>query len=348
MMDRWVPPFLGRRRGWMLLCQAFLCFFIAVMASLSPETHPKFLLMIAAVVVFFSASQDIAVDAYRTDLLTAEQRPMGAAMFVNGYRIALLISGGLSLVLADYFGWHFAYAIMGLLMGIGIIATLFGPETNSVVPPKKLWDCTVVPFIDFLSRPYAIVILLFILFYKLGDAFAGSLTSAFLIRKVQMSLTEIGTLMKITGFFGTIIGTLIGAFLMPKLGWYRSLMLFGLLQALSNLVFIPLIWIGPNYLLAGTALFTDNLCGGMGTTAFMGLLMALCNHRYTAFQYALLSSLSAVGRVFISPVAGVIAESYGWETFFLSSLLFAAPGLLLLMWFGHDFKWDYSEAKVQA
>lgn len=348
-MDRWIPPFLGRRRGWMLICQGALCVLIALMATLSPETEPKFLLGVAALVVFASASQDISVDAYRTDLLKTDERPMGAAMFVNGYRIAMLVSGGLTLVLADFFGWHAAYSMMAALMGIGIFASLIGPEPDEIKnPPKKLWDCAVVPFIDFLSRPYAVWLLIFIVCYKLGDAFAGSMTSAFLIREVHMSLTEIGTLMKVTGFIGTIVGTTLGAILMPRLGWFGSLFLFGILQASANLLFIPLIWWGPNYFFATSALFMDNVSGGMGTTAFMGLLMALCNHRFSAFQYALLSSLSAVGRVFISPLAGLIAQNYGWETFFLSSLLFSAPGLLLLVWFRNDFIWDYSEIKSTA
>lgn len=346
LMDRFIPPFLGRRRGWIVLCQLALCIFIVTMACLTPEETPRLLLAIACIVAFLSASQDIAIDAYRADLFKPNERAMGAAMAVNGYRIAMLISGGLALVLADHFGWRFAYLTMASLLAINIIASFFGPEPERTsAAPKRLWDCTVTPFVDFLSRPQAIAILCFVVLYKLGDAFAGSMCQTFLIRKVQMSLSEIGTLIKISGFVGTIIGTVLGAYWVPKLGWLRALFLFGILQAFANLLYMPLIWTGPNYLVAGTAIFMDNLCGGMGTAAFVGLLMGLCNPKFTAFQYALLSALSSVGRVFISPVAGGIANTYGWETFFISSLLFAIPGLILIFWIKNDFNWNTSEAQ---
>lgn len=332
IMDRYIPPLLGRRRGWILLCQALLALTIASMALFSPANEPTLLMVLACVVAFLSASSDIAIDAYRVDLLQPKERALGAAMAVNGYRIAMLISGGLALVIADHWGWKITYLFMAGLMIIGVITALLGPEPPvQVTPPKKLWDCTVQPFVDFMSRSQAFWILVFIVFYKLGDAFAGNLISTFLIRKIQMSLTEIGTLVKFSGFFGTILGTIIGALWVPKLGWYRSLILFGIAQALANLVYLPLIWTGPNYFLAGSAILLDNIFGGMGTAAFVGFLMGLCNPKFTAFQYALLSALSAIGRTFIGPIAGFIAQTLGWETYFMSSLLFAAPGLLLLI-----------------
>lgn len=345
-MDHFIPPFLGRRRGWILLCQLALCVFIVLMAFFSPEENPKLLLGMAFIVVFLSASQDIAIDAYRADLFKPEERAMGAAMAVNGYRIAMLVSGGLALILADFLGWRFTYCAMAALLGMNIIAAFLGPEPERVgTAPKHLVDCIVQPFFDFMSRPQALLILLFVPLYKLGDAFAGSMCQTFLIRKVQMSLSEIGSLIKISGFVGTIAGTLLGALWVPKLGWFRSLYLFGVLQALANLLYMPLIWTGINYPIAGAAIFADNFFGGMGTAAFVGLLMGLCNPKFTAFQFALLSALSLVGRVFISPVAGKIADSFGWEAFFISSLFFAVPGLLLLFWIKNDFNWNTTEAQ---
>lgn len=334
VMDRYVPPFLGRRRGWILLCQIFLAIAIACMALFSPNEQPNMIMILAGLIAFLSASSDIAIDAYRVDMLTPKERPLGAAMSVNGYRIAMLISGGLALVIADVWGWKYAYLLMAGLLSIGVIATFIGPEPEvQVSPPKRLWDCTVLPFKDFLTRPHAIWILIFIVFYKLGDAFAGNLISSFLIRAIHMSLTEIGTLVKFSGFLGTIFGTILGAIWIPKLGWYRSLIIFGIIQALANLIYLPLLWIGPNYILAGSAIFFDNFFGGMGTAAFIGFIMGLCNPRYTAFQFALLSALSAVGRTFIGPIAGYVAQTFGWEIYFSASLLFATPGLLLIWMF---------------
>ncbi len=331
MMDRWVPPFLGRRRGWILICQLLLCAFIAGMTLFTPDAHPKVLFFLACLVAFFSASQDIVVDAYRTDVLDPEQRPMGAAMAINGYRIAMLVSSGLALIIAHHWGWKVSYLLMAGLMGISAIATVFGPDPKVVVtPPKKLWDCTVLPFLDFLKRPQAVWILFFIVFYKLGDAFAGALSQTFLIREIHFNLAEIGVMHKSMGFLGTIFGTLSGALLIARFGWFRGLLTFGVLQAISNLIYMILMWTGPDYFIAAFSILLENYCGGMGAAAFTGLIMALCNSKFSAFQYALLSSLSAIGRVFIGPLAGFIANDYGWTAYFMSSVVLAIPGLVLL------------------
>ena len=334
LMDRWSPPFLGRRRGWIAICQLLLCLCILWMAFLNPNTHPHILFWLAAAIAFLSASQDIAIDAYRADILQPDERPMGAAMAINGYRIAMLVSGGLALVIADHVGWKNMYFVMASLMGIGILATVLGPnpEEQRSVAPRTLWDCTILPIVDFLKRSQALWILLFIVFYKLGDAFAGALTQTFLLRAIKMSLSEVGSLVKLLGFLGTILGTTMGAWYVPKLGWFKALFIFGILQALSNLSYLILLYTGPDYIVAGSAIFFENFCGGMGAAAFTGLLMGLCNIRFTAFQYALFSSLSAVGRVFIGPVAGIIAQ-YGWFEYFMASLVFSIPGLLLLCLF---------------
>lgn len=336
IMDRWVPPFLGRRRGWMLICQLALSITLSIMAFCTPEANSadaQYLFMLACLMAFFSASQDIAVDAYRTDVLKPDERPIGAALFVNGYRIAMLVSGALPLILAEYFSWKFAYLSMSVFMIIGIVSTFLAPEPDlKVTPPKNFLECTVTPFLDFFKRPYAIMVLIFIVAYKLGDAFAGAMVQPFLIREIQFSLTEIGTLVKLMGFLGTVAGTLLGGFLMSRINYFYSLLLFGILQMIANLAYWPLLWTGHNISVAGGAIFLDNLCGGMGTVAFFALLMGLCNPRFTAFQYALFSALSAVGRVFVGPLAGKIAEVQGWESFFQASIMFSIPGLLLLLW----------------
>ncbi len=330
VMDRFVPPFLGRRRGWILICQLLLCLGIGSMVFFTPVSHPKILFAMACIIAFISASQDIVVDAYRTDILEPEERAIGGAMGQNGFRIAMLISGGLALTIADHLGWRFTYLFMTALMAANIIVTLLSPEPKEVLTPRTLRDGVVLPFADFLKRPQALWILLFIVFYKLGDAFAGSLNQTYLMREIHMSLTEIGILVKLVGFFGVVFGTISGGLMVIRLGWFRSLLIFGLLQAITNLAYMPLMWTGSNYLIAGFALLIENFCGGMAAAAFAGLLMNLCNARFSATQFALFSSLATIGVSFIKPIAAMVAEEYGWISYFMGSLALSVPGILLL------------------
>jgi len=333
VMDRFVPPALGRRRGWMLITQASLVLGIVAMAVGSPREAPVALGAIALLVAFASASQDIVIDAYRTDVLREEERGLGAAVFVTGYRIAMLVSGALALILSERIGWKNSYLLMAALMGIGIATTLFGPEPEvRVVPPKTLREAVFSPLTEFFSRRKSVALLLLIVLYKLGDAYAGTLTTAFLLRGVGFTPTDVGTLNKGLGLVSLIVGAMFGGTWMVRLGLYRALLLFGALQAVSNLSFMVLSWVGKSY---GMLVFTiafENLCGGMGTAAFVALLMALCDHRYTATQYALLSSLAALGRIFVAPSSGFLVESVGWGVFFLFTALSALPGLGVLAW----------------
>jgi len=330
ILDRFVPPFLGRRRGWILIFQGLLCITLMSMSFFSPGTQPSTLFALACLLAFFSASQDIAVDAYRTEILHTQERTLGASMVVSGYRVAMLISGGMALIMADHFGFSVTYFFMGSLLGISVIATFLGPNPDSVIVPRTLRESLVVPFLEFLSRPKSLLILLFVICYELGNAFASSLISPFLMRKLQMSLTEIGTLVKFSGFMGVILGSLLAGVLAMRWNIYRAMLVFGIFQALGNLGYFALLWTGPNYWAVGSVIFLDNFTGGMGQAALVGYLMSLCNPKFTAFQYATLSSLGVLGRVYIGPLAGYIAESYGWESYFISSLILSIPGLVLL------------------
>ena len=333
LMDRFVPPLLGRRRGWMLVTQLLLVVGIALMGTQSPKASIMALACIAIVVAFCSASQDIAFDAYRTDVLRKEERGAGAAVSVLGYRLAMLVSGGLALVLADSFlGWQATYWLMAALMFIGIIATWFAPEPELLAPPPRTLDEAVVgPMKDFFSRDGAVFVLVLIVLYKLGDAFAGSLSTAFLIRGVGFSATEVGAINKILGLIATIIGALAGGALMTRLSLYGALMLFGVLQAVTNLGFWFLAVTPKAYWSMATIVGLENLAGGMGTAAFVAFLMTLCRVRYSATQFALLSALAAVGRTYLAgPLSGVMVESFGWANFFIVTVLIALPGLVLL------------------
>lgn len=331
IMDRYVPPLLGRRRGWIVVMQLLLMLAIAIMGSLNPAAAPWALAGLAIIAAFASSSQDIVIDAYRTELLKPVERGMGAAASVLGYRLAMLVSGALALIIADQIGWNETYYVMAGLMGLCVLATLWGPEPDvEVQPPKTMTEAVVEPFREFFSRRGAWLLLLLIVLYKLGDAFAGSLTTAFLIRGVDFTPTEVGAINKGMGLFATLIGVVIGGGLMIRLGLYKSLLVFGILQAVSNLNFMWLAAVGKNYLLMAMAVGVENLAGGMGTAAFVALLMSLCNARFTASQYALLSALSAVGRVYVGPASGYLVEMWNWTTFFGFTFLMALPGLILL------------------
>jgi len=335
LVDRYAPPWLGRRRGWMVLMQVLLAFGILAMGWLSPGQNLLPLALIAVFVAFCSATQDIAFDAYRSDVLHKDERGAGAALSVLGYRLAMLVSGGLALILADqWLGWSTTYMLMGGLMLLAAVASFWAPEPE--VPaqtPRSLTQAVIEPFNEFFSRPEAVTVLVLIVLYKLGDAFAGALSTTFLIRAAGYTATEVGTVNKLLGLAATIVGALAGGALMAWLGLYRSLMLFGVLQAISNLGFW-LISVGPHSIwLMAAGVGIENLCGGMGTAAFVALLMGLCNQQFSATQFALLSALSAVGRTYLAgPLTPPLVQYAGWPTFFLLTVLIALPGLLLLHW----------------
>jgi len=333
LMDRFVPPWLGRRRGWILITQICLMLGIALMSMFSPQQVPFLIAVIALMIAFTSASQDIVIDAYRTDVLREKERGAGAAVFVFGYRLAILISGAFALILSEHINWNNTYLLMSSVMLIGIFSTLVAPEPDKVVePPKNLKDAVIGPMKNYFQRRYALLILLLIILYKLGDAYAGSLTTAFLIRGVGFSAGDVGTINKGFGLACTIGGAFLGGAIMVKLGLFKSLLLFGVFQAVSNLSFMLLAYIGKNYEMFVFAIAFENLSGGMGTSAFVALLMSLCNSRFSATQYALLSSLAAIGRIFISPTSGFLVESVGWAAFFFITTLVALPGLAILLW----------------
>ncbi len=333
-MDRYVPPFLGRRRGWLLVTQLALAAAIAFMGTLSPVDSAWLLGGAALTVAFLSASQDIVFDALRADWLERDERGAGAAVSVLGYRIAMLISGAGALILADqWLGWQATYWLMAALMGVGMVATWFvlEPEVKGGAP-KTLDAAVVQPFAEFFTRKGAIALLVLVVLYKLGDAFAGNLTTTFLLRGPGFSLTEVGAIHKCFGLAATILGALAGGALMAKMRLYRALLIFGVLQAITNLGFMLLAASGKSYALMVTVIGLENLCGGMGTAAYVALLMALCDRRFSATQYALLSALSAVGRVYVGPAAGYLVAGFGWIQFFFFTFLIALPGLALLVW----------------
>lgn len=331
LIDRYVWPFLGPRRGWMLVTQLGLLFGIALMSQFNPLSAPLILAAIAVSVAFVSATQDIVIDAYRTELIPPEERGLSVSFFVGAYRVAMIISSGFAFIIADHIGWESTYLIMAGLMGVGILTTLSAKEPNHIARhPNSIFDAFIHPFTEFMRRPAAIYLLLAIVFYKFGDAFIAKMTSAFFLKGLGFSLTEVGTIMKMGGWVSGLLGAFVGGWLMLHMRLITALISFGFLQAFSNLLFLWLAVVGKNTIAMTIVVVVENFCSGLGIAAFIALLMGLCNPRYTAAQYALFSALSAVAREFLGPVSGMLVDGYGWEVFFTMTFIFSFPGMFFV------------------
>jgi len=330
VMDRFTLPFLGRRRGWLLIAQIALIGSIAGLGFTSPGQNPWIFAFAAFLVTFFSASQDIVIDAYRREDLSDEELGLGSALYINGYRIGMLLAGGGGLIMADHMSFTVVYLIMAACLIPAVVTTLLTPEPKITAGvPKSMKEAVVGPLKDYFSRNAAILILAFILLYKIGDSMASAMTIPFYL-DIGFSMTEIGTVGQIFGFGATILGALVGGVLMLRLKINRSLWVFGFLQAISTAGFALLARIGHNIpALAGVIAF-ENLSSGMGTAAYVAFMASITNKKFTATQYALLSSLMGVPRVFASAPTGYFAKLFGWEIFFIFCTLIAIPGMLLL------------------
>lgn len=330
IMDRYTPPWLGRRRGWILITQVLLAASVFILGLCSPVSMPWLVAALAVMIAFFSASQDIVVDAYRADVLRERELGAGAATTVVGYRVALLVSGALAMILSDHLSWHMVYSFMAAIMLCGTFFTLWAPEpAERVVPPKSLREAVWQPLISYFRRSGAVEMLFFIMVYKLGDAIAGAMTTPFLL-DLGFTRTDVGTVNKAFGLMSTILGALAGGSIVARIGVNRSLWIFAFLQAFSNLAFTGLALLGKNYPAMVAAIGLENICGGMGTAAFVAFMMSLCDKRFTATQYAMLTSFMAISRVLAGVPTGLMVHSLGWPMFYSVSVLGALPGILLL------------------
>ncbi len=328
---------LGRRRGWILATQILLVASIIMLGLADPTLNPWNTAIAALVVAICSASQDIVIDAYRVEILTPEQQKIGAGMVQFGYRFGMLASGAGALALADHVSWEMTYFIMAALMAVCALPILFmtEPEASREVSKfsTKHWlhDYVFSPFTDFMTRRNWLLILLFIMLYKLGDAFLGIMTNPFLL-EIGFSKTDIAVVVKSYGLAATLIGLALGSMMSLRFGTVKTLMICGIGHALTNLMFLVQARVGADINILALGISLENLSGGMTASAFVAFISALCHTRYTATQYALLSSLAAMGRTWLTTAAGWTADSFGWEVFFIISVLLAAPGLVIL-WF---------------
>ena len=350
LLDRYALPWLGRRRGWMAVTQIGLLLVIAALGLFSPQADLPTISVLAALLAFVSATQDIVLDAYRRELLPDHELGLGNSVHVNAYRIAGLVPGSLSLILADHLPWGEVFAITSLFMLPGLAMTLMVSEKVSHGgTPKTLREAVVEPFREFVGRAgwrEAALVLAFVFFYKLGDSLCTALATPFYL-DMGFAKSEIGLVAKHAGLWPAVIGGLLGGLWMVRLGINRALWLFGIVQLVSIFGFAWLASLGPNQAVGPTQLAQlalvigfEALGVGLGTAAFVAFIARATNPLYTATQYALFSSLAAVPRTLINSGAGYLVEQMGWFAFFLVCVTLAVPGMLLLIrvapWRGDD------------
>lgn len=334
LMDRWRAPLLGPRRGWLLITQMLLIGAIAGLGVAGPFVGVWGIGVAALVIAFFSASQDIVADGYRTDLLNPAERGYGAAIFVTGYRLAMVATGaGASILVGQgWLSWSGAYLLMAGVMGVGLFGTIFAEEPDHPPQqPQTLHSAIVPPFREFLSRSDGALVLLFVVLFRLPDSLAGTMTVPFLL-DIGVTDTQIGLYRNAMGVGTTILGTMLGGAIVGWIGLRASLWVFGLLQAVSNLGFLILALTGAKLGVLVSVLFVENLCGGFAVAGFFVFLMSQCHREFTVTQYALLSSLMAIMGVVMGSWTGLAAKMLGWQGFFVISIAASIPAMALL-WF---------------
>ncbi len=333
-MDKYVLPFLGRRRGWMLLSQVGLLLSIASFGFFDPKISLLSIAIIALFVAFFSASQDIVIDAYRRELLPDKELGFGNSIHVNAYRVSGLIPGSLALILADSMEWKFVFLIVSAFMGVGIILTFFITEPNLSSKPRTLTEAVVEPFKEFINRKGlkgAFLILAFMFLYKIGDNMATALATPFYL-DMGFTLSEIGIIAKNATLWPAIIGGILGGLLMIKIGINRALWIFGFVQIFTILGFVFLAQAGNDKIVLAIVISLEYLGVGLGTAAFVAFIAKSTHPKYTATQLALFTAFASLPRTFANSIVGFIVESFGWQNFFIICTIIAIPGIILLFW----------------
>ena len=336
---------LGRRRGWALVIQVPLALAILALGATDPKSAPGLVALVAVIVAFLSASQDIVIDAFRIELLTPEEQGAGAAATQWGYRVGMMASSFGALYLAEFGGWQTAYTVMAALMGVGMATILLTPEpvASAALPPplpgasrgERVWrwlrEAVIGPFADFMTRPGWLLIVVFVVLFKFGDALAGVMANPFYVA-MGFTRIEVANISKFFGVIATLAGLAAGGAVVFRLGLYRALLIGGILQMVSNLMYVLQSVVGHDVWLLTLTIGIENFTGGIGSAAFVAYLSSLCNVAFTATQYALLSSLATVGRTTLSAAGGWLADRFDWAPFFALTTLAALPGVLMILW----------------
>tara|TARA_B100000029_G_scaffold140674_1_gene135867 strand:- start:501 stop:1748 length:1248 start_codon:yes stop_codon:yes gene_type:complete len=340
IFDRYIINSLGRRRGWLVVIQVILIISIIGLGMTNPSLSAFNVAVLALLVTFFSASQDIIIDAYRRESLLDEEQTLGASAYVLGYRIGALAAGAGGLILADYISYQLVYIFMAAVMFIGVFATMIADEPLQEEEPKSLRDAIINPFTEFFNRKgynSAILILMFILLYKVGDTMAHSLSTNFYL-DIGFTKSQIGTVVKIFGLVATLIGAFLGGLISLRIGLYKSLIIFGLFQAVATLGFAVLAAMGNYISLLMIVISLENLAAGMGYTAYLAFIANMTNKEFTATQFALMTALMSIPRTFFSGSSGYLVELMDWEIYFIFCSLIAIPALIILMKIKQDIK----------
>ena len=330
VFDFYSLPFLGRRRGWLLVIQLTLVLAIISMGLADPVKTPVLLVISAIAVTFFSASQDVIIDAYRREDLSDKELGLGSAFYINGYRLGMLLASGGGMIMADHMSFNTVYLIMAVCMTPGIITTIMCKEPDTVHRKStNFYNAVLDPLKDYFTRKGAIHIILFILLYKVGDTMASFMTTPFYL-DIGFTKTEIGAVVKLFGLWAIVAGTIVGGTLMLRIGIIKALFIFGFLQAASTACFAALSFTGPSLCVLACVIAFENFSGGMGTSAYTAYMASITNKRFTATQYALLSGLMGIPRVITSAPTGFMVEFTGWPAFFLLCSVIAIPGIILI------------------
>ena len=332
LMDRFQPLGLGRRRSWLLITQVALIGALLALSMADPRSDLTLLAVCSFFVAFVSASQDIAVDAYRIEAVSDEEQGLASSLYILGYRFGMLIAGAGALFIADHIPWRETYWVMAGFVSIGVLTTLISPEPETGVrAPRTLSDSVIGPLKDFFTRDKVAVILLFVLLYKIGEQMASEMYPVF-FRQIGFTKTEIAMASKMVAIWSMIAGGLVGGTLIMVLNLYRSLLIFAVLQGVAILLFSILAGVGANLALLATAVGIENFTSGMASAAYMAFMAAQTNRRFTATQFAILSSLMGVPRVIFNSATGFMAAHLGWTMFFVACTLITIPGMVMLPW----------------
>ncbi len=334
ILDRYSIPFFGRRRGWILIMQALLVAVLMTIGIFDPSSNKAAIAAMAVAIAFFSATQDIVVDAYRREIASDLELGFATAVYINGYRIAMLVSGGVALGLADFMPWAQVYQIMAVVMLACMAVTFFAPEPKVTRTPQKLSEAVVSPFVEFFTRTTfgdGLIILLFILFYKAGDQMASVMTMTYYGKAGGFSNLEIAGVVKGFGIWASLAGAFLGGLAILKIGINKALWIFGFFQAASTACFVALLYFPHNLIALGAIVSFENITGGMGTAAYSAYMASMTNRKFTATQFALLTSIMSLPRNYFGAPTGYIAENYGWEFLFYFCTFAAIPGMLLLL-----------------
>jgi len=351
LLDRYsILPRLGKRRGWIFLMQGLLLVGFNFMAWLSPTTHPLSMAVLALILAIFSSTQDACIDAHRTESLPKNEHAMGAFLAVFGYRMALLVSGGLALVMAANLGWAVTYRSMGFLMTLGMVATIISPEKSLPMPKHMtLKDFLIGPLNDLFARKNVVALLVFIFMYKLGEAFTtttSGIVMPFFIQGLGIPLQTIGYVNKVLGVLSILGGGFIAGLLMLRWTLYQSLFVFGLVQAATNCLFIALAMVGKNFTLFALAVISDNFAAGMGSTAIVALFMHLVDKRFTATQFSIFVAFATLPRVLSGPFAALVQSWVGWVGLYELSFILALGYVPFLIMIRHHTEVSSTPPKI--